>query len=391
MEKTILHLDLDAFYASVEQLDNPSLRGRPVIVGGHNSRGVVSAASYEARAYGVHSAMPMARAAKLCPMATILSVRMERYRDLSRQVFAVYEEFTDHIEHLSIDEAFLDVTASQQLFGSGREIGLAIRDQVRKKTGLTVSAGVSFNKFLAKTASDRAKPDGILEVTRDQVEEFLHPLPVAELWGIGKVGAGRLERYGILKVADVVKVDEARLKQLLGNKTGEQIWRLARGIDEREVVPEQGEKSIGAEKTFLQDLYTAADLEKAILVLSEEVGRRIRAKKYRGRCVTVKVRYDDFTTVSRSQTQKRGVRTTEGIYHAARELLWKTAARNRPVRLLGITLSRLEEDTAGQAELFADQQEVRRGQLDEAVDELRRRFGAKGVLRGSLMDERSKE
>jgi len=391
MEKTVLHLDLDAFYASVEQLDNPALRGRPVIVGGHSSRGVVSAASYEARAYGVHSAMPMARASRLCPEATILPVRMGRYRDLSQQVFAVYHEFTDRIEPLSIDEAFLDVTASIRLFGAGREIGQAIRHRVRERTGLTVSAGVSFNKHLAKMASDRAKPDGVLEVRRDQVEDFLHPLSVGELWGIGQVGVGKLEQHGILRVADIVRVDEDRLKKLLGNKAGEQIWRLANGIDEREVVPEQEEKSVGAEKTFLQDLYTVADFEKALLLLAEEVGRRIRSKKYGGRCVTLKVRYDDFTTLSRSQTKSMALRTTAGIYQAARELLERTASADKPVRLLGITLSRLENDNAGQVELFADQQEARREKLDKAVDSLRTRFGANGVVRGTLLDEGSKE
>lgn len=391
MEKIFLHLDLDAFYASVEQLDNKALRGRPVIVGGHSSRGVVSAASYEARAYGVHSAMPMARASKLCPEATILPVRMGRYRDLSQQVFAVYQEYTDRIEPLSIDEAFLDVTASTRLFGSGRKMGQTIRDRVRERTGLTVSAGVSFNKYLAKMASDRAKPDGILEVCREEVEDFLHPLSVGELWGIGKVGAAKLEQHGILKVADIVKVEEDRLKKLLGNKAGEQIWRLAHGIDEREVVPEQEDKSIGAEKTFIQDLYTVADFEKAMLLLAEEVGRRIRMKKYGGRCVTLKVRYDDFTTVSRSQTQNKALRTTAGIYGVGRELLEKTTSRDKPVRLLGITLSRLEKDDAGQVELFADQQEARREKLDKAVDRLRTRFGAKGVVRGTLLDESSKE
>ncbi|HKL49022.1 MAG TPA: DNA polymerase IV [Desulfuromonadales bacterium] len=391
MEKTVLHLDLDAFYASVEQLDNPALRGRPVIVGGHSSRGVVSAASYEARAYGVHSAMPMARASRLCPEATILPVRMGRYRDLSQQVFAVYHEFTDRIEPLSIDEAFLDVTASIRLFGAGREIGQAIRHRVRERTGLTVSAGVSFNKHLAKMASDRAKPDGVLEVRREQVEDFLHPLSVGELWGIGQVGVGKLEQHGILRVADIVRVDEDRLKKLLGNKAGEQIWRLANGIDEREVVPEQEEKSVGAEKTFLQDLYTVADFEKALLLLAEEVGRRIRSKKYGGRCVTLKVRYDDFTTLSRSQTKSMALRTTAGIYQAARELLERTASADKPVRLLGITLSRLENDNAGQVELFADQQEARREKLDKAVDSLRTRFGANGVVRGTLLDEGSKE
>lgn len=391
MDRTILHLDLDAFYASVEQLDDPQLRGRPVLVGGNRTRGVVSAASYEARAYGVHSAMPMARAARLCPQAVVRPVRMARYRELSQRVFAVYHDFTDRIEPLSIDEAFLDVTASRRLFGSGERMARLIREQVRERTGLTVSVGIAASKFIAKMASDRAKPDGIYAVPPECVADFLRPLDIEQLWGIGGAGAERLKRHGIMRVGDVLSVDRLRLKSILGDKLGEKIWHLARGIDEREVEAGDKEQSIGAEKTYSGDLFRREDVEKALLALCEEVGRRVRAGALRGRCSTLKVRYADFTTVSRSQTHRPGLNTTDGIYDSARQLLRRTDAGRRPVRLLGVTLSQLEGRQDGQAELFEDQGRKRQEQLDGAVDELRRRFGAEGVVRGSLLGDDSKK
>nr|NIS40834.1 DNA polymerase IV [Desulfuromonadales bacterium] len=266
-----------------------------------------------------------------------------------------------------------------------------IRQTVRERTGLTVSVGIAGNKFLAKMASGRAKPDGIFEIAPHAVEGFLHPLAVDQLWGIGRVGASRLEKMGIVRVADILRLDTQRLKTILGAKLGEKIWHLARGIDDREVEAHTGEQSIGTERTFSTDLYTLDDAHKALLDLAEEVGRRVRAGGRRGRCVTLKVRHADFTTVTRSQTQAPGLRSTAAIYRVAIELLGKTEVGTRPVRLLGITLSLLDKENEGQVELFDDRSEDRMDKVDGAVDALRRRFGDKGVVRGTLLDSGSED
>lgn len=385
--RTILHLDLDAFYAAVEQQDHPELRGRPVIVGGSLQRGVVSACSYEARTFGVHSAMAMTRAVRLCPQAVVLPVRMRRYQQASAEVFAIFARYTDRLEPLSIDEAFLDVTGCERLFGPPLAIAGKIRAEVRRELGLAVSAGVAPNKFLAKLASEAAKPDGVLEVRPEAVDDFLLPLPVGRLWGVGKITADRLRRLGLETVADLRQVDRPRLRRWFG-AAGEQLWALARGEDERPVTAVEAAKSIGCEETFARDLVQAGELQRELLALAERTGRRLRQQQMTGRCLTLKVRYADFETVTRSQTLAEGTDHAPELLRLAMDLLAKTEAGPRPVRLLGLGLSRLAPREGGQHELFPEAGR-RLQSLDRAVDQLYRRFGTSGICRASLLMAKS--
>jgi DNA polymerase-4 len=384
-DRCILHLDMDAFYASVEQHDQPDLLGLPVIVGGSPRRGVVCAASYEARAFGVHSAMPMARAVQLCPRAKFLPVRMERYRQVSRAVFAIFAEFTDQIEPLSVDEAFLDVTGSRALFGSGVEIAQQIRRRVRLETGLAVSAGIATNKFLAKLASEAAKPDGLKEITPGEADEFLLSLPVSALWGVGRTAEEKLAAYGISTVAGLRTLSLDALRKHFG-KNGARLYELCRGIDSRPVRCDEEIKSVGHEDTFAFDLLDPAEIRRELLSLSERVASRLRRKKVQGSRVTLKVKYADFTTLTKSKTLNAGISNGSAIFQEATELMGKTDS-GRPIRLLGITLSTLEPLGSGQTDLFEDKNRERLGRLDQAVDELQRKYGANGVFKGSLLKD----
>jgi len=388
--RQILHLDLDAFYASVEQLDEPALRGQPVIVGGVSDRGVVCACSYEARRFGVRSAMGMLRARQLCPEAVVRPVRMGRYRELSEEVFAIYRRYTDRIEPLSIDEAFLDVTGCERLFGPPLKIAAAIRAAVKEETGLTVSAGAAGNKFLAKLASERGKPDGLVEILPGEVDSFLLALPVASLWGVGRVTAERLQQLGLQRVADLRKAGEERLAKLLGSQ-GVQLYRLSLGLDERPVESSGRPKSLGHEETFAQDRWDHKGLEVELLAMTERVASRVRRLGLEAGCVTVKVKYGDFTQVTRSASLSSAVSSLEGIYPQARELLGRTESGRRSVRLLGLTLSQLQPAGAGQSDLFGQEQRTRQQSLDQALDRVRDRFGRDGIVRGTLLPERSGE
>ncbi len=383
MIRSIIHLDLDAFYASVEQHDEPQLRGRPVLVGGRSGRGVVCACSYEARRYGIHSAMPMAKALRLCPAAVVRPVRMERYREFSRRVFAIFARFTDRIEPLSLDEAFLDVSGCERLFGTPAQISAQIKTAVRQETGLTISAGVAANKFLAKLASDHEKPDG-LYVVPDPPESFLLPLPLKRLWGVGPVTCQRLEKQGLRTVADLRQLSEARLEQLF-HSAGRQLYRLARGEDSRPVVVGSAAHSIGHEDTFDHDLQDPLELHRSLLDLAERVATRLRSKSLLGSVVQLKVRYEDFSTVTRRRTVEPPLDSALAILQVAEDLLLRTDAGQRPVRLLGISLSQLQEGHEVQGELFGVEQRNRLSALDGAVDQLRLRYGTKGVQRASLM------
>jgi len=383
MIRSIIHLDLDAFYASVEQHDEPQLRGLPVLVGGRSGRGVVCACSYEARRYGIHSAMPMAKALRLCPAAVVRPVRMDRYRDFSRRVFAIFARFTDRIEPLSLDEAFLDVCGCERLFGTPAQIAAQIRTAVRQETGLTISAGVARNKFLAKLASDHEKPDG-LYVVPDPPDSFLLPLPLKRLWGVGPVTCQRLEKLGLHTVADLRQLSEARLEQLF-DSAGRQLYRLSRGEDSRPVVVASAPHSIGHEDTFEHDLQNPMEVHRSLLDLAERVASRLRGKGLVGSVVQLKVRYSDFSTVTRRRTVDPPLDSALAILQVAEELLLRTDAGQRPVRLLGISLSQLGEGHEVQGELFGGEQRDRLSALDGAVDQLRQRYGVKGVQRASLM------
>ncbi|MFQ5694300.1 MAG: DNA polymerase IV, partial [Nitrospinota bacterium] len=322
--RQILHVDLDAFYASVEQRDDPRLRGRPVIVGadpkGGKGRGVVAACSYEARRYGLHSAMPIGRAFRKCPHGVYLPVRMERYAEVSREIRGIFDAYTERVEAISIDEAFLDVTESRSLFGEAREIALALKARIRDEQRLTASVGIATNKLIAKIASDLEKPDGLVEVRPGEELDFLAPLPISRLWGVGRKTEPRLRALGVRTIGDLRGLPLRTLRERFG-LLGEHLHNLAFGRDDREVVPESAPKSIGNETTFSEDVSDPERLRKTLLALSEEVGARLRAEGCRGRTVTLKFRYEDFTTHTRSHTRKEVTDVDAEVFETACALL----------------------------------------------------------------------
>ncbi|MEZ4600960.1 MAG: DNA polymerase IV [Syntrophotaleaceae bacterium] len=383
-ERSIIHLDLDAFYASVEELDYPELRGLPIIVGGSRDRGVVCACSYPARRYGVRSAMAMAKAMRLCPQAVVRSPRIKRYGEVSREVFAIFARYTDCIEPLSVDEAFLDVTGCERLFGPAGKIAAEIRKTVSSEIGLSISAGVAGNKFLAKLGSEQAKPDGLF-IVPDPPESFLLPLPLGRLWGVGPVMLKSLENQGLRSVADLRRMSRESLQKRFG-AMGEHLYRLARGEDSRPVEPFSEVKSVGHEDTFERDLWDRQEMHRALLDLAERVAARLRRKGLCGASLTLKVKYADFSTVTRSRTLDQGINHAMDIYHQAVELMGRTAAGEKAVRLLGISLGRLQNHGDGQTELFGIESRQRQMALDQAVDSLRGRFGFDGIRRASLLE-----
>jgi DNA polymerase-4 len=337
--RKIIHVDMDAFYASVEQRDYPSLKGRPVIVGGSpGSRGVVCAASYEARPFGVHSAMPSAQAARLCPQAVFLRPDFGRYKRVSGQVMEIFHRYTDLVEPLSLDEAFLDVTDNRLGIPHATRVAKEIRAAIRAELRLTASAGVAPNKFLAKVASDLHKPDGLCVITPDRVEEFLRTLPVRKLPGVGPVTAQRFERAGVRLVADIRRLDERELGRLFG-RSGLWFAQLARGVDDRPVEPHRERKSVGVEETFERDVWTVGEAERQLGELAPELERRLERSGFRGRTVTLKVRYADFRRISRSRTLGRAVTDGALVLEVARELLRETEVGTLPARLLGLAVS----------------------------------------------------
>jgi len=373
--RAILHVDMDAFYAAVEVLDQPALAGRPVIVGGTpEGRGVVAAASYEARRYGVHSAMPAAQAIRRCPHGVFLRPRMERYLEVSEQVFAIFRDYTPLVEPLSIDEAFLDVTGSTRLFGPGEAIGRALKARIRREVGLTASVGVASNKFLAKLASELEKPDGFVVIRPDEITARLDGLPVGKLWGVGQVTERELNRQGIRTIGDLRRAPRELLRARLGAHA-DHLVALAARRDERPVVPVHEAKSIGNALTFAEDIADPDALQDILDHLAEKVAWRLRRHGLRGRTVTLKARDPDFTTHTRSQTLPQPTQSTVEIRAVARELLnLRLDRRGRPLRLLGVTVSQFDEPSA-QGALFADPAAARDEALDRVVDRVNDRFG----------------
>jgi DNA polymerase-4 len=398
--RSILHVDLDAFYASVEQLRRPELRGKPIAVGG----GVVLAASYEARAFGVHSAMPIGKARKLCPRLIVVSGSFGEYVALSDRVMDLCADVTPHVEQVSIDEAFLDVTGSEHLFGSGEQIARQVRKSVLDETGLVVSVGCAPTKFLAKVASQVAKPDGLVSVAPGKELEFLHPLPVGRLWGVGPATGARLNDMGIFTIGELAASPSEVLQSRLGPHAGRHLHALAYNRDPRSVVRHTRAGSVGASSTFGRDSRDPAEHRKVLMRLADRVGRRLRSKQRAGRTVTVRVRYADFETHTHATTLRAPIGTTEAIFrtatHLAEEAIESTAA-GRGLRLLGISLSKLSYSPHIQLELpfvSASREDVRlagstaaveRERLDEAIDGLRERFGRDSVGPGSLLLGRS--
>ena len=344
--RRILHIDMDAFYASVEQRDNPSLRGRPVAVGGDpTQRGVVAAASYEARTFGVRSAIPMSRAVRLCPSLVIVRPDFHKYRSVSQQVFAIFNEVTPLVEGLSLDEAYLDVTQNSFNEPLGVNVARRIKERITAVTGLTASAGVAPNKFLAKIASGWRKPDGLTVVAPERIESFLQGLPVDALWGVGPVTAARLRERGIEKLVDVRARSVEELTEIVGMHA-EWLLELAHGRDDRAVEPNRPAKSAGSEETYATDLESLDEIKREIDQLARGVAEWLEKKSIKGRTVTIKVRYSDFTTITRSQSRADYTNDAEDIVARAIKLLEKTEAGHRPIRLLGVSVHNFDRDDA---------------------------------------------
>jgi len=387
MGKTIIHCDMDAFFASVEQLDHPELASQAVLVGGSRDRGVVCAASYQARPAGVRSGMSMREAVRRCPQAVIMPVRMSRYQEVSEQIFRIFADYSDLVEALSIDEAFIDVSGCRRLLGSGVEIAREIRNRVREELGLAVSAGVAPNKFLAKLASDEAKPDGLLEISENAVDAFLLPLDIGKLWGVGRVTAEKLRAMGVHRIADLRQWPRQELERRFGS-SGANLYFLARGVDRREVVPGRKIQSIGAEETFASDLQDLEEIRRELLSQAERVARRVRKKGLAATGMTLKLKFADFSSISRSTGFASPVCEAEQVWKAALRLLETTDAVLRPVRLSGIYLTGLVPPGASQQDLFPDLEQERRGRLTGAIDELQDRFGEKVTHRATLLGRR---
>jgi DNA polymerase-4 len=382
MNRAILHVDMDAFYASIEQRDNPALRGKPVIVGGNGGRGVVAAASYEVRTFGVRSAMPTREALQRCPHAICVRPRMNHYREISQQIFKVFHEFTPLVEGLSLDEAFLDVTHSQSAMGAAADIAVQIRQRIREQTQLTASIGVAPNKLVAKIASDLRKPDGLMIVGEADVTAVLDPLPITRLFGIGQKTSPRLLALGIKTFRDLRLSPEQPLKAIFGKFTAQMQARAA-GIDDRAVIADWDEKQISAEDTFETDIGDHARLYIELQALADRTATRLRAKQLQASCVIVKIRRGDFSTYTRQQHFQPATQETQVIARIAAQLLkeWLKEQPRAALRLLGVGVSDLTE--AQQLELFAAPESQRNRELDATVDKIRERYGSASLKRGN--------
>jgi len=382
----IIHVDMDAFYASVEMREQPGLAELPVIVGGSaQARGVVAAANYAARKYGIHSAMPVAQASRLCPKLVRLPVRMALYVEVAKQIREIFHRYTPEIEPLSLDEAFLDVTASERLFGDAVSIGHKIKNDIARELSLVASVGIAPSKFVAKIASDIDKPDGFVVIRADEVQAFLDPLPIGRLWGVGKVTGTEFERLGIHTVRQVRQQPLEALQYRFG-KFGEQIWNLAQGIDPRKVMTDSRAKSISNETTFAVDISDRNLLRNYLLELTEQVAFRLRQQGFYARTVQIKLRFSDFKTITRSMSLAAHTQTTQELWKVARGLLDKALdGKARAIRLLGIGAGNLSRQTGvtEQADLFSSHEQAKQREIDQLADDIRNRFGAVSIRRGA--------
>jgi len=383
---TILHVDMDAFFASVSELDYPQYRGKPLVVGA-GSRGVVLSANYAARKFGIRAAMPVARAQRMAPTAIFIPPDHERYSDVSRRVMEIFFEYTPYVEPLSLDEAFLDVTGSRRLFGSGRDIAQAIRKRVSDQEKITCSVGISTTKFIAKLASGRCKPDGVLEIAHDRILTFLHPLPVNEIWGVGPKTNEELQRLGLRTVADIAHTPIETLKRALGESAGVALYELAWARDYREVVPDAPEKSISAAETFSYDLENREEIFRELLRLTERATHRLRKRELRSKTIGLKVRFSDFTTITRSKTVALPINGTHEIYEIAKDLFLALKIDGARIRLLGVSLENLSDETGAVEQLELGEREVGWREAQAAIDRAIMRFGRGSVLPARLVGE----
>ncbi|MBE6099629.1 MAG: DNA polymerase IV [Anaerovibrio sp.] len=381
MERIIMHVDMDAFFASVEQLDHEEYRGKPLIVGGIGGRGVVSTCSYEARKFGVHSAMPTAKAMKLCPQGIFIQGNYPRYAEVSQQIFDIFDHYSPLIEPLSIDEAFLDLTGMERLMDSPRQYALKLKQEIKEKTGIVASVGIAPNKFLAKIASDLEKPDGLVIVNKDHVQVFLDPLPVRRIWGVGAKTAAVLDRMRVKTVADLRKMSYEELHKTFGDKTAQHLFLLAQGIDERPVAPRGRAKSIGNETTFSEDLQSAEAALEVLLYLSVKVGWRLRQAGFKAKTVQLKLRQSDFSTFTRQKQLFEPSNFDNDIYTVIKEL-FENLNITRGIRLLGVSTTGFEEMES--LSLFHDEKKDR---LYQAIDDINSKYGKLGVTRGALLNK----
>jgi DNA polymerase-4 len=386
-QATILHVDMDAFFASVAERDNPELKGKAVVIG-MGARGVVSAANYEARKFGIHSAMPVGRARRLAPHAIFLPVDMARYQEVSQHVMEIFHTFTPWVEPISLDEAFLDVTGSQKLLGSGREIAVAIRKKVEEQEGITCSVGIAPSKFIAKLASANCKPNGMLEITSDRILTFLHPLPIQAMWGVGPKTAEVLERLGLRTIEDIAKLPRATLIRALGEANGASLYELAWGRDYRDVTPEEPDRSISAAETFAQDLDNPEEILTEFLRLTERATARLRDRDLFAKTISIKVRFADFSTINRSKTLPLPIDSTHDVYEVVKGLYQALRIERARLRLVGVSLENLSEGAPHQ--MMLGEREVGWRQAEGAIDQARARFG-KGSVRPARLISASED
>jgi DNA polymerase-4 len=383
---TILHVDMDAFYASVAERDDPSLRGKAVVVGA-GARGVVLSANYAARKYGIRAAMPVGRAKRMAPHAIFVTPDHQRYSEVSAKVMEIFDSFTPLVEPISLDEAFLDVTGARKLLGTGREIAVEIRRQVEASEGITCSVGIAPSKFIAKLASGHCKPNGILEIPADRILNFLHPLPVNAIWGVGPKTAETLERLGLRTVADIANLPRATLIRALGQASGASLYELAWGRDYRDVTPNEPDKSISAAETFAQDIDDPEEILREFLRLTEKAAARLRENGYYAKTISIKVRFTDFSTISRSKTLPLPIDSTHDIYEIAKSLYLALNLDRARLRLVGISLDNLSEAAPEQLLLGARERGWR--EADSAIDQAKLRFGGGSVRPGRLIKKSS--
>jgi len=385
-QSTILHVDMDAFFASVEERDNPALKGRAVVVGS-GVRGVVSAANYEARKFGIHAAMPVGRAKRLAPHAIFVPPNMSRYSEVSTQIMEIFRSVTPLVEPLSLDEAFLDVTGAKRLLGSGREIAKSIREQVEASEGITCSVGIATSKFIAKLASGRCKPNGMLEIAHDRVLEFLHPLPVNAIWGVGPKTNEELAKLGLLTVADIANTPRQTLIRALGQAIGASLYELSWGRDYREVIPVEIDKSISAAETFDTDIEDQEIILREFLRLTEKATYRMREKDFSARTISIKVRFADFKTITRSKTLPLPLSATHEVFEIVKALFLALKLDRARLRLVGVSLDGLEDGVDGTEQLILGEREKGWRQATAAIDQASARFGQGSVRPARLFDE----
>lgn len=381
-QATILHVDMDAFYASVAELDNPQYKGKALVVGA-GVRGVVLSANYEARKFGIRAAMPVGRAKRMAPHAIFIAPEHHRYAEISERVMTIFNSFTPLVEPISLDEAFLDVTGAQKLFGDGREIAAKIRAQVEQEEGITCSVGIAQSKFIAKLASQHCKPNGMLEIKSDRILEFLHPLSVRALWGVGPKTAESLDRLGLHTVADIANTPRSTLVRALGDATGESLYELAWGRDYRNVIPDEPEKSIGNEETFARDIDSPEEILAEFLRMAEKATARLRERGLFAKTVTMKIKFADFTTLSRAKTLPIGIDGTHETYEIVKKLYLALHNEGARIRLVGVSLSNLLDEAPVQLELGARERGWR--DADTAIDKAKARFGGGSVRPGRLI------